>query len=67
MYYNQDYGIMDLNYLVGYFQQVLGGKYHVELNSIEYPVREGITAVSLQAERVPFAINNVKSETLKVI
>lgn len=64
---NKDYGLLDLRYLASYYGTLLGSSYRVELNSLEYPERrEGITVVTVQAERVPFAVENVNAETLRV-
>ncbi|MEG1528742.1 MAG: hypothetical protein RR405_00175 [Clostridia bacterium] len=65
-YTNKDYGLIDLNALAGYFNSVLGSTFIVKANCLATPIDGPQTVCTLHATRVPFAIADVRSETMNV-
>lgn len=65
-YQNEDYGLISLEQLAAYYNEVLGAGFEVEANCLPTPLQDSRTACSLFATRVPFAIADVRSETLTV-
>lgn len=63
-YHNNDYGLIDLDALASYYNEVLGASFVVQANCIPVPLEDNRTTCSLYATRVPFAIKDVRSETL---
>lgn len=65
-YYNKDYGLIDLDALAAYYNDVLGSSFVVKANCLATPLDGSQTPCTLLATRVPFAISDVRSETLSV-
>lgn len=65
-FYNKDYGLISLDALAAYYNEVLGEKFIVKADCIPIPPDSDRTACTLHATRVPFAIADVRSETLTV-
>ncbi len=63
-YHNRDYGLINLDALAGYYNEVLGASFVVQANCIPIPLEDNRTTCTLYATRVPFAIADVRSETL---
>ena len=65
-YQNQDYGLISEDALAAYFNEVLGATFVVKADCIPIPLQDDRTACTLHITRVPFAIADVRSETLTV-
>ncbi len=66
-YFNKDYGLIDLDALAAYYNSVLGSTFVMKANCLATPIDDSWkTPCTLQATRVPFAISDVRSETLTV-
>lgn len=63
-YHNKDYGLIDLDALASYYNEVLGASFVVKANCIPIPLQDDRTTCTLYAARVPFSIADVRSETL---
>ncbi|MCI8733279.1 MAG: hypothetical protein HFE29_02955 [Clostridia bacterium] len=63
-YHNKDYGLIDLDALASYYNEVLGASFVVKANCILIPLQDDRTTCTLYAARVPFSIADVRSETL---
>lgn len=65
-YYNKDYGLINLDTLAAYYNHVLGESFVVKANCLMFPVQGDKTPCTFLASRIPFAIADVRSETLNV-
>jgi len=52
--------------LAGYFNELLGEDFYVDVNSSDYSRDDGKTVCVLQLQRMPFAIEGVDSESMNI-